>query len=76
MSRRTAPRLHRSIVDSGVSQRQLMFWSAALLVFVLLLWLLSEILLPFIAGLAIAYCLRLSPTALSASASIGWRRRC
>ena len=34
-----------------------MFWSAALLVFVLLLWLLSEILLPFIAGLAIAYLL-------------------
>jgi predicted PurR-regulated permease PerM len=57
MSRRTVPRLHRSIVDSGVSQRQLMFWSAALLVFVLLLWLLSEILLPFIAGLAIAYLL-------------------
>jgi predicted PurR-regulated permease PerM len=57
MSRRTAPRLHRSTVDSGVSQPQLMFWSAALLVFVLLLWLLSEILLPFIAGLAIAYLL-------------------
>src|SRR6476661_768771 len=57
MSRRTVPRLHRSIVDSGVSQRQLMFWSAALILFVLALWLLSEILLPFIAGLAIAFLL-------------------
>ena len=45
------------IVDSGVFQRQIMFWLAVLLVFVLLLWLLSEILLPFIAGLAIAYLL-------------------
>jgi len=34
-----------------------MFWSAALLVFVLLLWLLSEILLQFIAGLSSAYLL-------------------
>lgn len=38
-------------------QRQVVFWLAALAVFILLLWLLSEILLPFIAGLAIAYLL-------------------
>jgi predicted PurR-regulated permease PerM len=38
-------------------QRQVAFWLAALLLFILLLWLLSEILLPFIAGLAIAYLL-------------------
>ena len=40
-----------------VLQRQMAFWLAALAVFILLLWLLSEILLPFIAGLAIAYLL-------------------
>ncbi|MCF8478252.1 MAG: AI-2E family transporter [Pseudolabrys sp.] len=38
-------------------QRQLVFWLVALAVFILLLWLLSDILLPFIAGLAIAYLL-------------------
>ena len=38
-------------------QRQVKFWLAALAVFVLVLWLLSEILLPFIAGLVIAYLL-------------------
>jgi len=44
--------------DGGGSfQRQVTFWLAALVVFVLVLWLLSEILLPFIAGLAIAYLL-------------------
>jgi len=37
--------------------RQLLFWLAALVVFVLALWLLREILLPFIAGAAIAYLL-------------------
>ena len=36
-------------------QRQMTFWLAALAVFVLLLWLLADILLPFIAGMAIAY---------------------
>ena len=35
--------------------RHLVFWITALLVFVLLLWLLSEVLLPFVAGLALAY---------------------
>jgi predicted PurR-regulated permease PerM len=38
-------------------QRQLKFWLAALTVVILMLWLLSEILLPFVAGLAIAYLL-------------------
>jgi predicted PurR-regulated permease PerM len=38
-------------------QRQMKFWLAALAIFILTLWLLSEILLPFIAGLAIAYLL-------------------
>ncbi len=41
----------------GAFRRQLAFWLGALGAFVLLLWLLSEILLPFIAGLAIAYLL-------------------
>jgi predicted PurR-regulated permease PerM len=35
----------------------MMFWPAALAVFILLLWLLSDILLPFFAGFAIAYLL-------------------
>lgn len=44
-------------MESSVFQRQLIFWLAALVLFVLGLWLLSEILLPFVAGLAIAYLL-------------------
>ena len=36
-------------------QRQMMFWLAALAASILVLWLLSPILLPFIAGLALAY---------------------
>ncbi|MSO68630.1 MAG: AI-2E family transporter [Pseudolabrys sp.] len=43
---------------SGVAfQRQMIFWLAALVVFILVLWLLSEILMPFVAGAAIAYLL-------------------
>jgi predicted PurR-regulated permease PerM len=38
-------------------ERRIVFWLAVLIVFVLMLWLLSEILLPFVAGLAIAYLL-------------------
>lgn len=38
-------------------QRQVIFWLAALALFILLLWLLSGVLLPFVAGLAIAYLL-------------------
>jgi predicted PurR-regulated permease PerM len=39
-------------------QRQMLFWAAAFLTLVIMLWLLSGILLPFIAGLALAYLLR------------------
>jgi predicted PurR-regulated permease PerM len=38
-------------------KRQLVFWFVALLVFVALLWLLNEVLLPFAAGMALAYLL-------------------
>jgi predicted PurR-regulated permease PerM len=43
--------------DPALVHRQLLFWFAGLLLFVLMLWLLSEIMLPFVAGLAIAYLL-------------------
>ncbi|WP_119165907.1 AI-2E family transporter [Algihabitans albus] len=36
-------------------ERQFRFWTVGLVVFIALLWLLSEILLPFVAGMAIAY---------------------
>jgi predicted PurR-regulated permease PerM len=36
-------------------ERQLAFWLATFVVVVVLLWLLSEILLPFVAGMALAY---------------------
>ncbi|HZP78060.1 MAG TPA: AI-2E family transporter [Pseudolabrys sp.] len=39
-------------------QRQMVFWVAAFLALVAILWLLSGVLLPFIAGLALAYLLR------------------
>jgi len=38
-------------------ERNIVFWIAALIVFVALLWLLSPILLPFVLGMAIAYAL-------------------
>ncbi len=38
-------------------ERQVIFWLGALLVFAALLWLLSEVLLPFVAGMALAYLL-------------------
>ena len=44
-------------MNDSTFQRQLTFWLAALVILVLALWLLSEILLPFVAGLAIAYLL-------------------
>lgn len=48
----------RPPMRNGVAfQRQIVFWVAALAVFILMLWLLAEILLPFIAGLFIAYLL-------------------
>ncbi len=52
------PRLPRDPVGGGYPfQRQLTFWLAALAAFIMMLWLLAEILLPFVAGLAIAYLL-------------------
>lgn len=44
-------------LDRGVVERHIVFWLAVFVLVVLALWLLSEILLPFIAGLAIAYLL-------------------
>lgn len=44
-------------LDRNVVERHFLFWSAVLVLVVLALWLLSEILLPFVAGLAIAYLL-------------------
>jgi predicted PurR-regulated permease PerM len=38
-------------------ERNIVFWVAALALFVVLLWLLSPILLPFVLGMAIAYVL-------------------
>ncbi|MGI9400246.1 MAG: AI-2E family transporter, partial [Rhizobiaceae bacterium] len=36
-------------------RRQTMFWLLAFVVFLFFLWLLGDILLPFIAGMALAY---------------------
>ncbi len=60
MSPQAQQRRHRSPPDAGGNiplQRQVYFWLGALAVVVLALWLLAEILLPFVAGLAIAYLL-------------------
>lgn len=38
-------------------ERQVMFWVAALAAFVAFVWLLSDVLLPFVAGMALAYLL-------------------
>jgi predicted PurR-regulated permease PerM len=59
VSPRAHPRSRRDPAgaDNRAFQRQVVFWLAALFIFVLVLWLLSEILLPFIAGAAIAYLL-------------------
>jgi predicted PurR-regulated permease PerM len=51
-------------------RQQLAFWLATLLIVVLLLWLLADVLLPFVAGAALAYLLsplvdRLEPLGLS-----------
>jgi predicted PurR-regulated permease PerM len=56
---RAQPQSRRGPNDGGglEFQRQFVFWLATFVVFVLVLWLLSEILLPFVAGLAIAYLL-------------------
>ena len=47
----------KSTLDVSVVERHFLFWLAVLVLVVLALWLLSEILLPFVAGLAIAYLL-------------------
>jgi len=59
MSSRPRSRTRIALPPGGsiALQRQVLFWLAALGVFILALWLLREILLPFIAGLAIAYLL-------------------
>jgi predicted PurR-regulated permease PerM len=59
MSTRAQPKSRREPVGNGgrAFQRQLIFWLATFIVLVLVLWLLSDILLPFIMGLAIAYLL-------------------
>jgi predicted PurR-regulated permease PerM len=59
VSPRAQPRSRSGLAGEGGSafQRQVVFWLAAFVVFVLVLWLLSDILLPFVAGLAIAYLL-------------------
>lgn len=45
-------------MPNGITfQRQIVFWVAALAVFIIMLWSLSGIMLPFIAGLFIAYLL-------------------
>ncbi len=56
-------------------ERQVTFWVAALAVFVAVLWLLSDVLLPFVAGMALAYLL--DPIARRANgwASAGRSRR-
>ncbi len=38
-------------------RRQLYFWTGALIVFIALLWLLGDVLMPFVAGMALAYLL-------------------
>src|SRR5438270_10193944 len=47
----TVPRRQPPIMPA----RQMLFWALAIAVFALVLWLLREILLPFVAGMAIAY---------------------
>jgi predicted PurR-regulated permease PerM len=47
----------KSTLDRSAVERHFLFWLVVLVLVVLALWLLSEILLPFVAGLAIAYLL-------------------
>lgn len=58
MKARPASRPRRNpTLDRAMVERQIIFWLAVLVLVVLALWLLSDILLPFVAGLAIAYLL-------------------
>ncbi len=52
-----SPRSRSQPPAGGLTQLQLRFWLATAVIVMLMLWLLSEILLPFIAGAAIAYLL-------------------
>jgi predicted PurR-regulated permease PerM len=54
---RNLPRREAAKVGGAAFRRQMSFWVGALVAFVLVLWLLSEILLPFVAGTVIAYLL-------------------
>jgi len=56
-SRAPARSRRKPALDRGTVERHLIFWLIVLALVVLALWLLSEILLPFVAGLAIAYLL-------------------
>ncbi|MGE0566162.1 MAG: AI-2E family transporter [Pseudolabrys sp.] len=51
------PRGKRVPVPTTAIERQVMFWLGGFAIIVLALWLLAEILLPFVVGLAIAYLL-------------------
>ena len=51
-------RISEEMAGGIALQRQVYFWLAPLAVVVLALWLLSPILLPFVAGAAIAYLLK------------------
>jgi predicted PurR-regulated permease PerM len=58
VSPRNPSRLRGGVAaNPALVQRQLVFWLAGLMLFVLMLWLLRDIMLPFVAGLAIAYLL-------------------
>lgn len=58
VSRAQSRRQAAETPPSAISlKRQLLFWIGALAVFIALLWLLSDVLLPFVAGMALAYLL-------------------
>ena len=58
MSPRASQRSRRGRAGGDVAfQRQIIFWTGVLVVFIVVLWLLSDILLPFAAGASIAYLL-------------------
>ncbi len=54
---KTSPRHQLPGGEGATFERQIVFWLVIFVIVVLLLWLLSAILLPFVAGLAIAYLL-------------------
>ena len=73
MSARAPSRSRRKpTLDRSVVERRVLFWLAVLVLVVLALWLLSEILLPFVAGLAIDNPMKgvLAGTAIGAFAAL------